>query len=535
MRRGRGFTLVELLVVMGLVAVLMSLLLPAVQVARQRSLAAACQNNLREIGFALEVYRSAHDLRIPAILLGDARQLLHRQAGVGSSAFAHEPIGAASARFTDYCDPSVLACPATRGTAEISYGVNGRLLKAGKKYFLKSDPVELPLVFDAHKPVGLYYSDLDFRHLGDANVLFADYHVAPRYVNAVMHFERTTPLPGGSEPLAGSPGAPGEGSVPPSGGDEPAAPDDFTLDGGVVMARTRLDATITCLGGAFTGDEPIYGWYRLNGGSARWITHNARQGGDTVVLRGLTEGDVITVVGRVKNHAKFESDDGSGHCWSLRNGEPVPTLQGYLDQPDIADFVRNYCDPATGRVRIPDNAVIYHFELSDQINYRRYPWADFQDLVVLITFTRVPDTGTHQNNGHGNNADGVDISNPGQGQGGPTGSEDPSAPVDDETRGGGAAGSNDGGNQGGAAQVSAVFTHQNRRVTCTSTKELSNVVLNFVDGSHQKFDDLSGYTRSFRGTGLNRNKPIAGVWIKSGNNASGDGPGYGQYVDNPNL
>jgi len=224
MRRGRGFTLVELLVVMGLVAVLMSLLLPVVQVARQRSLAAACQNNLREIGFALEVYRSAHDLRIPAILLGDARQLMHRHAGVGSSAFADEPIGAASARFADYCDPSVLVCPATRGTAELSYGVNGRLLKAGKKYFLRSDPVELPLVFDAHKPVGLYYSDLDFRHLGDANVLFADYHVAPRYVNAVVHFERTTPLPGGSEPLAGSPGAPGEGSVPPSGGDEPAAP-----------------------------------------------------------------------------------------------------------------------------------------------------------------------------------------------------------------------------------------------------------------------------------------------------------------------
>ncbi|MCC7383317.1 MAG: hypothetical protein IT384_15885 [Deltaproteobacteria bacterium] len=39
------------------------------------------------------------------------------------------------------------------------------------------------------------------------------------------------------------------------------------------------------------------------------------------------------------------------------------------------------------------------------------------------------------NNGHGNNLDGVDISNPGQGGGGPNGEVDPSAPIDDERNG----------------------------------------------------------------------------------------------------
>ena len=43
------------------------------------------------------------------------------------------------------------------------------------------------------------------------------------------------------------------------------------------------------------------------------------------------------------------------------------------------------------------------------------------------------------NNGHGNNADGVDVSNPGEGGGGPNGMDDPSGTVDDEAGGGGAA------------------------------------------------------------------------------------------------
>lgn len=38
----------------------------------------------------------------------------------------------------------------------------------------------------------------------------------------------------------------------------------------------------------------------------------------------------------------------------------------------------------------------------------------------------------HDNDGHGNNEDGVDVSNPGQGGGGPTGADDPSGDVDDE-------------------------------------------------------------------------------------------------------
>ncbi|RIK73559.1 MAG: hypothetical protein DCC67_17765 [Planctomycetota bacterium] len=60
MRLTRGFTLVEALVAMAIIAVLVALLLPAVQAAREASRRSRCANNLRQHAIALQSYHAQH-------------------------------------------------------------------------------------------------------------------------------------------------------------------------------------------------------------------------------------------------------------------------------------------------------------------------------------------------------------------------------------------------------------------------------------------------------------------------------------------
>ncbi len=158
----RGFTLVELLIVIVVVVILMALLLPAVQSSRASARSAGCQNNLRQLSFALKKAQA----NIPP-------DKLNIQDATGFDQFKQH--------LSEYSEDgdAIWSSPGVGGDAN-SYGFNERVHRLGVK--------------DAGKIVALTYpqevahaisTPKDFRdradpdalvHFGKANVVFYDGH-----------------------------------------------------------------------------------------------------------------------------------------------------------------------------------------------------------------------------------------------------------------------------------------------------------------------------------------------------------------------
>ena len=203
--RNSRFTLIELLVVIAIIAILASMLLPALSAAREKGRTAACQSNLKQLSLALVLYANDNnDYFIPAV--NDS----WNEFWCGQGSYSDiKPIGGINLYLDSKGDEGVRKCPssdlikqASSNNGNGGYGYNPCLGYASKLYKMTSvgnpdsiltfadaalrhgDNIPTPYIviepptYDYMEFTGdMYQASMHFRHATKINTAWADGHV----------------------------------------------------------------------------------------------------------------------------------------------------------------------------------------------------------------------------------------------------------------------------------------------------------------------------------------------------------------------
>jgi hypothetical protein len=210
---------------------------------------------------------------------------------------------------------------------------------------------------------------------------------------------------------------------------------------GTLIPNATVYATVQIVGSRVSGSDAAQGStpistdarVSLNGGSYQQLFFGSQADVDPakqLYIKKLAANETLNFGGRYVSQDAwtpfYTTQSSNMQVVALVNGSTPPTRLPLYQSSTLAGYLKPYLD-ASGQVSIGPMSVLILMELG-QTSHSSSSF-DYQDQVLLVTFSL-----KHPNDGHGNNLDGVDVSNPGQGHGGPNGEVDPSGGVDDEIK-----------------------------------------------------------------------------------------------------